>query len=227
MTDGSARPLIIAIDGPAASGKGTLARKLALQFGLAYLDTGLLYRAVGRRLLDQGDPPTDPTAAALAAEALTEADLARDDLRTPPVDAAASLVAAIPAVRAALLGFQRRVGAGRGAALDGRDIGTVIFPDAAVKLFVTASLEARAERRFRELAARGIDTDLARVAGELRARDAADRARQSAPLTAAPDAVTLDTTSLDAEAAFRAACRIVVARLGAAPPSVATRHTRM
>lgn len=227
MTDGSARALVIAIDGPAASGKGTLARKLAAQFGLAYLDTGLLYRAVGRRLLDQADPPADPTAAALAAEALTEADLARDDLRTPPVDAAASLVAAIPAVRAALLGFQRRFGSGRGAVLDGRDIGTVIFPDAAVKLFVTASLAARAERRFRELAARGIATDLARVAGELRARDAADRTRQSAPLTAAPDAVTLDTTALDAEAAFRAACRIVTARLGAAPPSVATRHTRM
>jgi len=144
------RPLIIAIDGPAAAGKGTLARRLAATLGLPYLDTGLLYRAVGRRVLDAGGDPAEPAAAAAAACVLGPADLDRSDLRGPGADAAAAAVAAIPAVRAALLAFQRGFAGQRGAVLDGRDIGTVIFPDAGVKLFVTASLEARARRRWLE-----------------------------------------------------------------------------
>ena len=132
-------PLIIAVDGPAAAGKGTLARRLARHFGLPYLDTGLLYRAVGRRVLDAGGDPADPAAAEAAARALRPGDLERSDLRGPPADAAASAVAAIPGVRAALLEFQRAFGRARGAVLDGRDIGTVVFPAATAKLYVTAS----------------------------------------------------------------------------------------
>ncbi|MBO0712242.1 MAG: (d)CMP kinase, partial [Acetobacteraceae bacterium] len=156
---------------------------------------------------------------------LSEADLARDDLRNPPADAAASAVAAIPGVRTALLGFQRRFAAARGAVLDGRDIGTVIFPDATVKFFVTASLEARARRRALELAGRGIAADPATVERDIRARDERDAARAQAPLTAAADAITLDTTDHDSEAVFGAACRIVTARLEAR--GVAVRHTGM
>jgi len=198
-------PLVIAIDGPAAAGKGTLARRLAEQFGLPYLDTGLLYRAVGRRVLECGADPSDPAAAEPAARALSPADLSRDDLRGPEADAASAQVASIPAVRRALLDFQRSFGGAHGAVLDGRDIGTVIFPDATVKLFVTASLQARARRRWLELRARGVAAELAAVQEDMRARDALDAARAAAPLRPAADAVVLDTTELDPEQAFAAA----------------------
>lgn len=202
-------PLVIAVDGPAAAGKGTLARRLAAHLGLPYLDTGLLYRATGRRVLDAGADPADPDAAERAARTLTPGDFARTDLRNPAADAAASKVAAIPAVRAALLDFQRSFGAAHGAVLDGRDIGTVVFPEARVKLFVTASAAERARRRHAELAARGAAPSLDEVAAEMAARDARDAARDVAPLVPARDAVLLDTTDLDAETAFAAAVRIV------------------
>jgi cytidylate kinase len=204
---------VIAIDGPAAAGKGTLARRLAATLGLPYLDTGLLYRAVGRRVLDAGGDPADPESAAAAARALRPADLERTDLRGPEADAAAAAVASIPAVRAALLAFQRDFAAARGAVLDGRDIGTVIFPDATAKLFVTASLDARAGRRHAELAARGAAVSLARVTEDMRARDAMDAARAAAPLRPAEDAALLDTTALDPDAAFAAALALVEERL--------------
>jgi cytidylate kinase len=215
-----AAPTIIAIDGPAAAGKGTLARRLASALGLPYLDTGLLYRAVGRRVLDAGADPRDATQAEAAARSLSPADLERADLRGPMADMAASAVAAIPAVRAALLDFQRLFGRDRGAVLDGRDIGTVVFPEAPVKLFVTASVEERARRRFVELHGRGIAADPAQVEAEIRDRDAQDANRPVAPLRPAEDALLLDTTSLDADAAFVAALGMVQARLkdgGAAP----------
>jgi len=204
-------PLIIAIDGFAAAGKGTLARRIAAATGLPYLDTGLLYRGVTRRVLNAGASPTDPDACEAEARALTPPDLARDDLRTPDVDRAASSVASIPAVRAALLDFQRQFGRLHGAVLDGRDIGTIIFPDAQVKLFVTASIEARAERRFKELAARNVTIRLQDVRDDLEARDAADVARAAAPLKPAADAVLLDTTLLDPDQAFARAMQIVTA----------------
>jgi cytidylate kinase len=207
--------VVIAVDGPAAAGKGTLARRLAVAFGLPYLDTGLLYRAVGRRVLDAGADPADAEAAAAQALALRASDLDRADLRTPDADRAASLVAAIPAVRAALLDFQRRFAAERGAVLDGRDIGTVIFPEAAAKLFVTASVEARALRRWKELAGRGVAAEPADVLADMRARDALDAARLAAPLRRAADAVEIDTTELDADAAFDRALAAVSARIGA------------
>ncbi len=214
----TARP-IIAIDGPAAAGKGTLARRIAAALGLPYLDTGLLYRAVGRRVLDAAADPADPTAAEAAARALVPADLERNDLRGPKADAAATAVAAIPGVRAALLAFQRGFGAERGAVLDGRDIGTVIFPDAGAKLFVTASLTERARRRWLELQAKGVAADLAAVEQEMRARDAQDAARAAAPLRPAEDAVLLDTTTLDADAAFQAAMRAVQNKMLSLPLS--------
>ncbi len=197
--------MIVAIDGPAAAGKGTLARRLAKELGLPYLDTGLLYRAVGRRVLDCGTDAADPAVAEAAAKALCPDDLERTDLRGPAADHAASLVASFPDVRAALLAFQRGFAARGGAVLDGRDIGTVIFPDADVKLFVTASLEARAERRWREQHAASLDS----VRADLWARDAMDAARAAAPLRPAGDATVLDTTLLGPDEAFAAALRIV------------------
>ncbi|MCO6415880.1 (d)CMP kinase [Siccirubricoccus sp. KC 17139] len=204
---------VIAVDGPAAAGKGTLARRLAAELGLPYLDTGLLYRATGRRVLDAAGDPRDPATAAAAARSLSPADLQRSDLRGPEADRAASAVAAIPEVRAALLDWQRAFGRTHGAVLDGRDIGTVVFPEAPVKLFVTASTEARAARRWRELLGRGVAAELATVATEMAARDAQDSARAVAPLRPAEDAVVLDTTELDAEAAFAAALALVRERL--------------
>lgn len=189
---------VIAIDGPAAAGKGTLARRVAATLGLPYLDTGLLYRAVGRRVLEAGGEPADPVAAEKAARALVPADLERGDLRGPVADAAAAAVAAIPGVRAALLDFQRGFGRERGAVLDGRDIGTVIFPDAPVKLFVTASLPERAHRRWLELQAKGVAADPATVEADMLARDT----RDAPNMRQAADAIVLDTTDLDAEAAF-------------------------
>ena len=209
----SGPPLIIAIDGPASAGKGTLARRLAAHFGLPHLDTGLLYRATGRRVLDAGADPADPAAAARAALALTPTDLDRPDLRGPDSDRAASLVAAVPAVRAALLDFQRRFAA-PGAVLDGRDIGTVVCPEAPAKLFVTATPEARARRRWLELTASGADVALDHIETEMRARDAQDSSRDAAPLRPASDAVLLDTTGLDADAAFAKAVEIVGHRKG-------------
>ena len=200
---------VIAIDGPAAAGKGTLARRIAAALGLPYLDTGLLYRAVGQLVLDAGGEPADAGAATAAARALRPDDLTRDDLRGPVADAAAAAVAAIPAVRAALLDFQRGFATGRGAVLDGRDIGTVIFPDAPVKLYVTASLAERARRRWLELRARGVVADPATVEAEMRARDE----RDAPNMVRAADAVVLDTTVLDAEAAFQCAVRKIRARL--------------
>jgi cytidylate kinase len=211
------KPLIIAIDGPAAAGKGTLAKRLAAHFGLPYLDTGLLYRAVGRRVLDSGADPADAAVAEAAARALVAADLARDDLRGPEADAAASTVAAIPGVRAALLAFQRDFGRAHGGVLDGRDIGTVVFPEAPVKLYVTASVQARGRRRWLELRARGVRAELAAVTEEVRARDAADAARAVAPLRPAADAIRLDTTSLDADQAFAAALALLAAAGVVAP----------
>jgi len=204
---------IVAIDGPAAAGKGTLARRLAATLGLPYLDTGKLYRAVGRLVLDAGADPADTGAATAAARALRPADLERTDLRGPVADAAAAAVAAIPGVRAALLDFQRSFAAERGGVLDGRDIGTVIFPAASAKLFVTASLAERARRRWNELRAKGAAPDLATVEADMRLRDAMDAARAAAPLRPAEDAMLLDTTDKDPDAAFAEALERVRARL--------------
>ena len=196
----------VAIDGPAAAGKGTLARALAAHFGFAYLDTGLLYRAVGAGVLAGGTPIA-------VARALDPADLENDALRTQAVADAASQVAVVPEVRAALVAFQRdfarRDG---GAVLDGRDIGTVICPDAAVKLFVTASPDVRAERRYLELVARGITADRSAILAEVLARDARDQDRATAPLVAAADATLIDTSDLSAEAAARQAIAVVESR---------------
>ncbi len=205
---------VIAVDGPSAAGKGTLARALAAALGLPYLDTGLLYRAVARKLQEEGGDPTAAEAAADAARRLQPADLARDDLRAASMDRAASQVAALGEVRAALLGFQRDFAARAGAVLDGRDIGTVIFPGATLKLFVTASPEERALRRWRERVARGEPVTLAAVAADLAERDARDAARAAAPLRPAADAVVIDTTHLDAPAALAAAMAIAARRLG-------------
>jgi cytidylate kinase len=209
----SKHPVVVAIDGPAAAGKGTLARRLAAAFDLPYLDTGLLYRATGRRVLDTGGNPADLQEAEAAAKALTPEDLKRADLRGPEADRAAASVASIPGVRAALLAFQRNFGAQCGAVLDGRDIGTVIFPDAPAKLFVTASVEARARRRWLELCAKGNAPDLHTVMDDMQARDAADVAREAAPLRPAEDAILLDTTDLDADEAFALAVKLLEPRL--------------
>jgi cytidylate kinase len=209
-------PAVIAVDGPAAAGKGTLARRLAAHLGLSYLDTGLLYRATGRRVLDVGADPRDAAAAEAAARGLDPVDLQRGDLRGPEADMAASAVAAQPAVRAALLDWQRNFGRTHGAVLDGRDIGTVVFPDAQVKLFVTASAEERARRRWLELTARGAAAEPAQVLAELRARDEQDAARAVAPMKPAEDAVLIDTTELDADAAFTRALAVVTGKLARA-----------
>jgi len=212
--------LIIAIDGPAAAGKGTLARRLAAHFGISYLDTGLLYRAVGLAVIEAGGRPDDPQAAAAAAQSLDPRRLADPGLRSEAAGDAASKVGAIPAVRSALLDFQRRFAAApTGAVLDGRDIGTVVCPGAEIKIFVTASLERRAERRLKELQAKGLSVIPERVLADMRERDARDAARDAAPLVPAKDAIVLDTSALDVEAAFAAAVAIISERrpdLGAA-----------
>jgi cytidylate kinase len=213
--------VIVAVDGPAAAGKGTLARRLAAAFRLAYLDTGSLYRATALRLEAAGGDAADVAAAVAAARAVTAADLDRPGLRTEAIGRLASRVSAIPEVRAALLEVQRRFAAeppdGKaGAVLDGRDIGTVVCPDADVKLFVTASLAERTRRRTAELRAAGEAVDEATVRADLARRDADDAARVIAPLRPAADAHLLDTTDLDIEGAFDAARSIVAAQLGVA-----------
>lgn len=210
--------VVIAIDGPTAAGKGTLARRLAAHLGFDYLDTGGLYRAVGARALAAQAAPDEATLIA-AAQALGAADLQRPNLRDEIVGRYASICAAIPAVRAALLTYQRRFAGqppgGKGAVLDGRDIGTVICPDAPVKLYVTASAEIRAQRRTKELQDKGEAAIYARVLQELRDRDHRDQTRAVAPLKPAEDAVVLDTTGLDAEQAFQAALVLIKTGLSA------------
>ena len=202
--------MIIAIDGPAASGKGTLGRRLSEHFGLAHLDTGLLYRAVAHVLLTGGLPLTDERHAAEAARRLDIAALDGDALRGAHMGEAASVIAVFPSVREALVALQRNfAGQPGGAVLDGRDIGTVICPHADVKVFVTASPEERARRRHGELAGRGDGISYDAVLADIRARDARDSARAVAPLKPAADARLLDTTNLSIDAAFRAAVQFV------------------
>ncbi len=202
--------MIIAVDGPAASGKGTLARRLAAHYGLRHLDTGLLYRAVARNVLDAGGDTSDPDCRRAAARSLDYSSLDAEELRGPEMSEAASIVAADGEVRAAILEFQRRFAqAAPGAVLDGRDIGTVVCPDADHKLFVTASAEERARRRFAELSAAGLGVDYERVLADIRERDERDMRRAVAPLRPADDALLLDTSDLDIEAAVRAAVRMI------------------
>jgi CMP/dCMP kinase len=214
-------PMIIAIDGPAASGKGTLGKRVAAYYGLAHLDTGTLYRAVARDTLARGDDPADSCAAASAARALDPASLADPLLRAQALGETASVVARHPEVREALLAYQRAFARRKpGAVLDGRDIGTVICPDADVKLFVTATPEERARRRFRELKQNGTPVTEADVLADIRRRDARDGSRDTAPLRQAEDAVLLDTTNLDIDAAFRAAIELIDAALARAGQAV-------
>lgn len=210
--------MIVAIDGPAAAGKGTLARRLAAHLGFAYLDTGALYRAVAYAVLEAGGDPSDAAAATRAAESLDHGLLSNPELRTDRVGGGASKVAAIPGVRAALKEFQRGFarrppGGAAGAILDGRDIGTVICPDAECKLFVTASVEARAERRTKELIQRGETVIYARVLEEMRERDARDAGRSDAPMAQADDAVLIDTSRMTPDEAFETALGIVEERM--------------
>lgn len=205
--------MIVAVDGPAASGKGTLARRLARTLGLPYLDTGLLYRAVGLAVLRAGGDPADEEAAVAAARALDPHALDDPALREDDAAQAASVVAAIPEVRRQLLAFQRKFAESPGGAvLDGRDIGTVVCPDADAKLFVTASLEARAARRLKELRERGVEAIHSRVLGDMQERDARDSRRAVSPLVPAADAYVLDTTELDADAALAKALDFVRSR---------------
>jgi CMP/dCMP kinase len=203
---------IIAVDGPAASGKTTLARRLALHFGLDFLDTGLLYRAVAWKLLGADKPFTDVNSAAAAARTVTADDLDPIRLRNDTLSQGSSVVATIPEVRQALLGFQRRFGEeGPGAVLAGRDIGTVVRPDASHKIFVTATVEERARRRCRELQALGVPTIYDEVLANLQERDARDRLRVVAPLAPASDAFVIDTTEQDIDTAFEIARAYVAA----------------
>jgi CMP/dCMP kinase len=204
--------MIIAIDGPAASGKGTLGKRLAARYELRHLDTGLIYRAVAKALVDAGDRLDDVDRAVAAAQALDPSGFDEKVLKSHAVGEAASIVSALPEVRAALLAFQRDFGrAPPGAVLDGRDIGTVIFPDADVKIYVDATPEVRASRRAAEIAMAGGTVSEAEVLADIRRRDERDTQRAAAPLRPAPDAHLLDTTHLDIDAAFRAAIDIVEA----------------
>ncbi|WP_062209016.1 (d)CMP kinase [Aureimonas sp. AU12] len=203
-------PLVIAIDGPAAAGKGTLAKRLAGHYGLPYLDTGLLYRAVGRLAADRGVDLDDPEAAGAVARDLDASVIDEAVLRGREAGELASRVAVHPPVRAALNAFQRAFAARvEGAVLDGRDIGTVICPQARVKIFVTASPQVRARRRTDELLAKGRAVDYERILAEVRERDERDAGRAASPLKPAADARLLDTSELGIEAAFLAACAIV------------------
>lgn len=211
------RPVVIAIDGPAASGKGTLARRVAAHFGYAHLDTGLLYRAVGMKVLRGDNQPDDEAAALSAARQLRPVDLEGPDLRTDRAANVAGVVAAMADVREALLDYQRGFAANPpggepGVVLDGRDIGTVICPDADHKIFVDADVKVRADRRLKELQERGTESIPSRVLQDMKERDARDRKRAVAPLTSAEDAFILDTTALDADAAFAAAINFITSR---------------
>jgi cytidylate kinase len=215
--------MIIAIDGPAAAGKGTLARHLAAELGFAHLDTGRIYRAVAAKVLAAGGSSQDAAAAVRAAETLRPEDLERSDLRREEVGQGASIVAAIPKVRAALLAFQRHFaehppGGQAGAVLDGRDIGTMVCPDAEVKFYVTASAEIRARRRHKELLEGGDRSIYARVLQEVQDRDARDSGREAAPLRPAEDAVVLDTTEMNADAVLAAALGHILSRHPAIRP---------
>ncbi|HBS34447.1 MAG TPA: (d)CMP kinase [Parvularcula sp.] len=208
------KPFVIALDGPAASGKGTLAMLIADAYGLAYLDTGSLYRGVAWIMLNAGDDPRDETAAERTARDFAVEKLKNADIRTREVGAAASVIAAQPGVRRALLDFQRNFakhppGDAKGAVLDGRDIGTVVCPDATVKFFVVASPEVRAHRRWIELSPSKPALTEAEVLADLKERDARDAARSDAPMVRAGDAELLDTTSLTIDAAFAAARRVI------------------
>ncbi len=206
--------MIIAVDGPAAAGKGTLARALAEHFGFAYLDTGSLYRGVAHAVVMSGSQAQDEAAGVKAAETLDPAKIDPVAIRTPEVSEAASVVAAMPPVRAAILAFQRRFAENPpngepGAILDGRDIGTVVCPDADVKLYVTASAEIRAHRRWLELKGSGSDLSEAQVLADVRDRDARDTDRATSPMRPADDAHLLDTSNLSIEAAFGAAVALI------------------
>lgn len=202
--------MIIAIDGPAASGKGTLAKRIAASLGLACLDTGLLYRAVARDVLARGASLEDEAIAAAVSRRLDPATLSDPGLRLPGVGDAASIVARIPAVRAALLDFQRDfAGQEPGAVLDGRDIGTVVCPNADVKIFVTADVNIRARRRYQELRQRGEPVSEAAVLEIIKRRDIRDSERAEAPMHPAPNAILLDTSNLDIEAAFDVAIGLI------------------
>jgi CMP/dCMP kinase len=209
--------MIIAIDGPAASGKGTIAKRVAAHYGLAYLDTGTLYRAVARDTLTRSGDPADAVEALKSAKALDPSRLGDPGLRKPGLGEAASLVAKHPEVRRELLAYQRSFARAKsGAVLDGRDIGTVICADADVKLFVTATPEERAKRRYLELKLDGIDVSEAEVLCDILRRDERDKHRAAAPLRRAPDAHLLDTTNLDIDAAFKAAIDLIDAALARA-----------
>jgi cytidylate kinase len=211
-------PVVIAVDGTAASGKGTLARKLARHFGFAYLDSGSLYRLTALGVIRTSGDPANETDAVAAAGRIDPSQSDSPDIRQAPIAEAASIVAAIPAVRARLLEFQRSFaanppGGANGAVIDGRDIGTVVCPDATAKLFVDARAEARARRRWLELKSLGQVADEAAVLADIRARDARDSQRAVAPLKPAADAALLDTTNLDIDAAFAAALALVEPRV--------------
>ena len=215
--------MIIAIDGPAASGKGTVARRLATHFGLPHLDTGLLYRATARVLMDAERPLGDVAAAVAAARSLALIDFDETVLRGRQMGEAASVVAAIPEVRTTLIETQRAFARRpQGAVLDGRDIGTVICPDAPAKIFVTASPRVRAQRRALELAGRGEPVEFDAILADIVKRDQRDSSRDVAPLRAAPDAVTIDTSALDIAGAFAAALAAVQGRLRASAGTAAT-----
>jgi cytidylate kinase len=211
-------PIVIAIDGPAASGKGTLARRLAKHLGFAHLDTGALYRATALLVLEQAGDPADPVTAARAASLVNPELLFDPRLRSEAVSAAASIVAAVPAVRRTLLDLQRDFAArppkpAKGAILDGRDIGSVVCPAAQVKLFVTASVEERARRRLKELRHQGAAAILEDVLQDLKERDARDSERLAAPLITARDATVIDTTPLDADAVFERVSGVIARAL--------------
>lgn len=213
------QPKVVALDGPAAAGKGTLAKRLAAHLGYAYLETGLLYRAVGLKTLRAGADPSDAAAAVKAAKALDPKDLEDPDLRGDTAANTASIVAAYPEVRKVLIEFQRNFaahppGGAAGAVIDGRDIGTVVCPDAGIKFFVTASLETRANRRLKELRERGIEAIPSAVLRDMKDRDSRDSQREAAPLRMANDAILLDTTELTAEQVFAAALKSIESRTG-------------
>lgn len=217
MAKAEEKGLVIAVDGPAASGKGTIARALAAHYGLPHMDTGLLYRAVALNLWRWGGDPGNEFEALRACDQLSF-DPSDEELRSEPVSKIASMISAYPSVRTALLNRQREFAAQEGGAvLDGRDIGTVIAPDAQVKLFVTASPEVRASRRLKELESRGMPAHFDDVLADIRARDERDSSRPVAPLRAAVDALRLETSDLDQEQAIAEALRLVAEQLAHQP----------